>query len=101
MGYIIHTTDELRKNYDEITVWKISQIALTVFALAVSTDGMPKTLIMRPGNCEPEFNNDEVMTGCLDYINDEIVAEYKRSPLGGIHIYIRLAREQPQIASSQ
>jgi len=99
MGFIIHSSTEFSK-LDDLTRLKIMNLTATIFLFAVKTDGKPKTLILRPGKCKTRWlENGNVMDACIEYVSETVIAEYEMR--GAIHVYLRLAREQPQIAFSQ
>jgi hypothetical protein len=99
MGFIIHTSEGFSK-LDDMTKWKIENLASMIFLFAFKTDGKPKKLVIRPGKCKTRWlENGNVMDACIEYVSETVIAEAEYSD--AIHIYLRLAREEPQIAFSQ
>jgi len=92
MGYIIHTLNGFRQLSDTEQT-RVVNLSAVVFAIAVQTDQKPSILIIKPGNCETNFEADnDIMISCID-ISKPVVASWKKDPAGAVHIYIGLAEE--------
>jgi len=92
MGYIVHYSPEFEKLSEEERL-KVANLTITVFAIAVQTDGKPKILILKPGKCDSTWGWDnDILLGCID-ISAPVIASYVKAPEGGVHIYISLLNE--------